>query len=63
MSESFERIEKKYLLSKSQYEDILLKIADYVVPDKFFKTDIRSIYFDNDRFEMIRRSIEKPEYK
>ena len=63
MSESFERIEKKYLLSKSQYEDILSKIADYVVPDKFFKTDIRSIYFDNDRFEMIRRSIEKPEYK
>ena len=63
MSETFERVEKKYLLTQTQYEDILSKIDSYVEPDKFYKSDIRSIYYDTDRFEMIRRSIEKPEYK
>ena len=63
MSETFDRVEKKYLLDKSQYEDILSKIQEFVEPDKFFDADIRSIYYDNDSFQMIRRSIEKPDYK
>jgi SPX domain protein involved in polyphosphate accumulation len=63
MSETFERVEKKYLLDQDQYEEILSKLDSYVENDKFYKSDIRSIYYDTERFEMIRRSIEKPEYK
>lgn len=63
MSETFVRFEKKYLLSRSQYEEILRRIKDYTEPDRFHKSEIRSIYYDTKSFEMIRRSIEKPEFK
>ncbi len=61
--ETFRRFEKKYLLSSSQYEELMKKIGPYVKADKFFAADISSIYYDTDKFELIRRSIEKPEYK
>ena len=61
--ETFRRFEKKYLLNASQYEELLKKIGPYVKADKFFAADISSIYYDTDRYELIRRSIEKPEYK
>lgn len=61
--ETFRRYEKKYLLDQKQYEAIIAMIAPYVRPDKFHETKIRSIYYDTDSFQLIRRSIEKPEYK
>ena len=61
--QTFRRHEKKYLLSESQYEELLKKMQPYVVPDKFSETDISSVYYDTDTYELIRRSIEKPEYK
>ena len=61
--ETFRRVEKKYLLTASQYRELMKKIEPYVKADKFFAADISSIYYDTDRFELIRRSIEKPEYK
>ncbi|MBQ6493763.1 MAG: polyphosphate polymerase domain-containing protein [Erysipelotrichaceae bacterium] len=63
MKETFRRFEKKYLLTEQQYQMLLEKLKDYVEPDMFYESKIRSIYYDNERFEMIRRSIEKPEYK
>ncbi len=61
--ETFRRFEKKYLLNASQYEEVMKKIEPYVKADKFFAADISSIYYDTDKYELIRRSIEKPEYK
>ncbi|MBR2788006.1 MAG: polyphosphate polymerase domain-containing protein [Erysipelotrichaceae bacterium] len=61
--ETFRRFEKKYLLNASQYMEVMRKIEPYVKPDKFFAADISSIYYDTDKYELIRRSIEKPEYK
>lgn len=61
--ETFQRIEKKYLLDQKQYQELKEKLMDHVVPDKYFETSIRSLYYDTDKFELIRRSIEKPEYK
>lgn len=63
MSESFTRSEKKYLLSKEQYLLFKNKINDYIIPDKFSKSKISSLYYDNQTNELIRRSIEKPKYK
>lgn len=63
MVETFRRSEKKYLLTSEQYEKLMELLKDHVVQDKFFESDIRSIYYDTDKFQMIRRSIEKPEYK
>lgn len=63
MLESFTRSEKKYLLSKEQYHLLKDKINDYIMPDKFSKSKISSLYYDNETNELIRRSIEKPKYK
>ena len=61
--ETFRRYEKKYLLSDVQYEAFLKKIAAHVQADRYHQTRIHSIYYDTDNCELIRRSLEKPEYK
>ena len=61
--ETFRRFEKKYLLDKDQYENLMGKLADHVKADKFFQSEICSIYYDTDDHRLIRRSLEKPEYK
>ena len=63
MSETFKRKEKKYLLDLGQYEQLLGKIRPYVNKNKFFQTDIYSLYYDTDDNKLIRRSIEKPFFK
>ena len=61
--ETFRRVEKKYLLDSQQYRKMLEGIEGHVVEDKYPFSHISSLYYDNESFELIRRSIEKPEYK
>ena len=63
MSETFDRIEKKYLLSAEQYNEILKALMPYVDEDAFFKSQVMSIYYDTPNYQLIRRSVEKPDYK
>ena len=59
----FRRYELKYLLTPSQKEALLSGMAPYMRLDKYGRTTIRNLYFDNDSYRLIRRSIEKPLYK
>ncbi len=59
----FKRCELKYMITVSQKEKILSEIGKYIRPDKYGKTTIRNIYFDTPDYRLIRRSIEKPNYK
>lgn len=59
----FERTEKKYLLTKKQYELLLKKSKEYIKVDKYGITSICNVYFDTEDSELIRTSIEKPLYK
>jgi len=61
--ETFQRFEKKYLLNEEQFQQLNEMIRPYVEPDKYYQTDIRSVYYDTKTFQLIRRSLEKPEYK
>lgn len=61
--ETFQRFEKKYLLSDEQFRKMMVKLKGHIMPDKFSESDIRSIYYDTKDYQLIRRSIEKPEYK
>lgn len=61
--ETFQRFEKKYLLSDEQFRKMMVKLKGHIMPDKFSESDIRSIYYDTKDHQLIRRSIEKPEYK
>lgn len=59
----FERQEKKYLLTDTQKEQFLKRIAPYTEPDAYGAYTLSNLYFDNDWFGSIRRSIEKPVFK
>lgn len=59
----FKRIEKKYLLTKSQYENLLKLSKDYLVKDEFGLHTVCNIYYDTENYSLIRKSIEKPVYK
>lgn len=59
----FKRYELKYVLTKRQYFNIIDEIKKNLIPDKYGKSTIQSLYYDRDDNLLIRRSIEKPEYK
>ena len=59
----FKRYEKKYLLSREQYETLFRELRDHIVPDAYHRSTVCSIYYDTDNYELIRRSIEAPVYK
>lgn len=59
----FKRHELKYILSKEQKEHILKSIEPYMKLDEYGRTTIQNIYFDTENYRLIRRSIEKPDYK
>lgn len=59
----FKRVEKKYLLTREQYEYIRDRLAAHMHPDRFYESDIRNIYFDNKSDELIETSLKKPAYK
>lgn len=63
MNDIFRRVEKKFLLNKSQYLKMKELMANYMQEDKYGKSTICNIYFDTDQYDLIRHSITKPYYK
>lgn len=65
MNDVFDRVEKKYILNKNQFEIIknhlLNHMQMYPYHDKEYT--ISSIYLDTDNFDLIRKSMDKPIYK
>ena len=61
--EVFQRYEKKYLLTRSQYEKLREAAGDRIVPDVFGRHTICNVYFDTESYELNPASIEKPPYK
>lgn len=59
----FERYEKKYLLSAGQYKSLMEKLEGRIVPDRYGKGTVLSVYYDTPDFRLIRASLEKPVYK
>jgi len=60
---TFKRYEKKYLMSREQYEKLKQALEDYIEPDDFFRSTVCSIYYDSEDYSLIRHSIDKPVYK
>lgn len=59
----FKRYEVKFLLTKEQKARLLPQIEKYMQLDKYGRTLIKNLYFDTDTYRLIRRSLEKPDYK
>ena len=65
MNEVFNRIEKKYILNKVQFEKLKQILLKNMEMDLYHNDEytISSIYLDTDNFDLIRKSLEKPIYK
>lgn len=61
--ESFNRVEKKYVLTKNQFEGLMERIGEHIKEDEYFFSKICNVYYDASDFGLIRHSIEKPVYK
>lgn len=61
--EVFKRTEKKYLLGENTYNRLMLRLGEYMVKDRYFESDIMSLYFDTPDYRLIRASLEKPVFK
>ena len=59
----FNRYEKKYMLTRKQYEAIRQRMEPYMEKDQYGLHTIRNIYYDTEDDELIRTSLEKPKYK
>jgi len=60
---TFKRYEKKYLLTPQQYEGFWSILKSRVTEDEYHHSIVCSLYYDNDNFDLIRHSIERPVYK
>ena len=60
---SFQRVEKKYILSNDQYEAMRRGMCGHVKPDDYSHYSIGNIYCDTEDYALIRISLEKPVYK
>jgi len=61
--ESFQRYEKKFLISEEQYQSILQYLKTIASPDQYGLTTIHNIYYDTENWYLVRKSIEGPVYK
>ncbi len=59
----FKRVEKKYLLSEEQYNELRKRLDNYMTVDQYGETKICNIYYDTPEHLLVRRSLEKPIYK
>ena len=59
----FKRVEQKYLLSEEKFLLLQGMLNKYFDKDKYYKSSIYNIYFDNKNNDIIINSIEKPKYK
>lgn len=61
---SFERVEKKFILTHAQAEALMRDLtAGYMAVDQYEQHTIRNLYYDTDDYALIRRSIQRPKYK
>lgn len=60
---AFERVEKKYLMTKEQFEEFANRTKNLITLDQYGLHTICNLYYDTEQYDLIRYSIEKPKYK
>jgi hypothetical protein len=59
----FQRVEKKYLLTPSQYDALRRILLRYMKPDAYGSYTICNLYYDTPDYALVRASLQKPVYK
>ena len=60
---TFKRYELKFMLTQSQKQALLQVMEPYMALDQYWLTTFQNLYYDTDSFRLVRRSMERPEYK
>lgn len=60
---TFQRLEKKYLLTKEQWVQFYENVKEYLEIDPYGPSTICNIYFDTEDDRLISTSLQKPPYK
>lgn len=60
---TFKRYEKKYLLDAGGLPALRRRLDPYIEPDEYFQSTVCSVYYDDDSYSLIRRSLDAPVYK
>ena len=55
----FERVERKFLLTPTQYAGLMRVLPEYMQADQYGESTILSLYLDTEDSLLIRRSLEK----
>lgn len=61
--ETFERYEKKYLLSSDTCDTLRARLTPYLTADEYGRYTVCNLYYDTPDYRLIRASIEGPAYK
>lgn len=59
----FDRIEKKYLITKQDKRNLIKLIKRNMNKDSYHKSEVLNIYFDNDNYDLITQSIDWVDFK
>ena len=59
----FDRVEKKYLLTKDDKKELMRLIRKNMKKDIYYKTQVINLYFDNDNYDLITNSIDWVDFK
>lgn len=60
---TFQRMEKKYLLTQEQREQLYHRVQPYLTMDPYGPSTICNLYFDTEDDRLITASLQKPVYK
>lgn len=63
VQEIFKRIEKKYIITSEQCDELIKRMEGKMAADEYGLTTICNIYYDTPDHRLIRTSMEKPVYK
>lgn len=59
----FDRVEKKYLITKRQKSKLLKAIKKHMKKDGYYQSEVYNIYFDTDSYDLLIQSIDRPDFK
>lgn len=63
VQEIFKRVEKKYIVTDKQADELIKRMKGKMEADQYGLTTICNIYYDTPDHQLIRTSMEKPVYK
>ncbi len=60
---TIERIEEKYLITKTEKTALMKKISKELEHDEYYKEEVLSLYFDTENYDLAIKSIDRPNFR